>query len=100
LWEINGTNGDIQVTGPLGHGQLIPLTIRGATGEERELRPLTPPAQLLEGLPQDPVVRNVLLLYKRFANDIRNNTHAAPTIQDGLKLMGLAEEIEKSVILK
>lgn len=94
LWEINGTMGDIQVTAALGHGQLIPLTIKGATGDQKELQQLTLPAEFAEGLPQNPVVTNVLLIYKRIADDIRNQTRTAPTFQEGLKLMELINEIE------
>lgn len=96
LWEINGTQGDIQVTAALGHGQLIPLTIRGAKGEEKELQLLTPPADQIKDLPKNPMVTNVLLMYKRIANDIRNNTRTAPSFQDGLKLMELVNQIEES----
>lgn len=79
LWEINGTDGDIQVTGPIGHGQLAPLTIRGARGDEQELKPLLPPAALYDGLPDNPMVGNVAHVYKLVAADIRNNTRTAPS---------------------
>lgn len=99
LWEINGTLGDIQVTAALGHGQLMPLTIRGATGADRELQQLTLPAEL-EGLPKNPMVTNVLLIYKRIVDDIRNNTRTAPSFQDGLKLMELIDQIETASTAK
>jgi len=41
------------------------------------------------GLLQNPMVTNVLLIYKRIADDIKDNTHTAPTFQDGLKIMEL-----------
>ncbi|MEV6167288.1 Gfo/Idh/MocA family oxidoreductase [Streptomyces sp. NPDC051954] len=44
LWEINGTQGDIQITGPTGHLQIGPVTLRGARGEDRELAELPLPA--------------------------------------------------------
>ncbi|MDF7814098.1 Gfo/Idh/MocA family oxidoreductase [Hymenobacter sp. YC55] len=96
LWEINGTEGDIQVTGPLGHGQLTPLTIRGARGDEKELTPLVPPAALYSGLPDNPVVGNVAQLYKLLAADIRNNTCTAPSFADALVLHQLLDSIEQS----
>ena len=96
LWEINGTEGDIQVTGPLGHGQLVPLTIRGARGEEKELKTLLPPASMFEGLPESPVVRNVVEIYKRLALDIRHGTRTAPTFNDALTLGELLDDIEHS----
>ncbi|MER7684937.1 Gfo/Idh/MocA family oxidoreductase [Streptomyces sp. NPDC097610] len=44
LWEINGTEGDLRVTGPTGHLQLAPLTLCGGRGEDRELEVLEVPA--------------------------------------------------------
>jgi predicted dehydrogenase len=41
LWEINGTEGDIRVTGPFGHAQLVPLVLKGARGDENS-SPSTP----------------------------------------------------------
>jgi predicted dehydrogenase len=96
LWEINGTEGDIQVTGPLGHGQLVPLTIRGARGEEKELKTLLPPISMVEGLPENPVVRNVIEVYKRLASDIRNGSRTAPSFDDALTLGKLLDYIEQS----
>ncbi len=96
LWEINGTEGDIQVTGPLGHGQFVPLTIRGAQGKERELQTLPIPNEMYEGLPDNPVVRNVVQIYKRVAADIRNKTKTAPAFEDAVVLGYLLNDIEQS----
>jgi predicted dehydrogenase len=96
LWEINGTEGDIQVTGPLGHGQFAPLTIWAAQGEDRELQALAVPNEMLEGLPNDPVVRNVMQVYKSVAADIRNKTKTAPSFTDAVVLGRLLNDIEQS----
>lgn len=93
LWEINGTEGDIQVTGPIGHGQLTSLTICGARGEEKEMKILLPPAPAPGDLPENPVVRNVFQMYKLLAADIRNNTRIAPSFQDAVSLYELLERI-------
>jgi Predicted dehydrogenases and related proteins len=96
LWEINGTDGDIQVTGPLGHGQLIPLTIRGAKRKDKELQTLPIPDEMYEGLPDNPVIRNVAQVYKRVAADIRNKTKTAPSFEDAVILGQLLNNIEQS----
>ncbi|WP_405547168.1 Gfo/Idh/MocA family oxidoreductase [Streptomyces phaeochromogenes] len=44
LWEINGTEGDIQITGPNGHLQVGPITLHGARGESGEMAELPLPA--------------------------------------------------------
>jgi predicted dehydrogenase len=95
-WEINGTEGDIEVTAPLGHGQLAPLSIRGARGNEQELKPLLPPAALYHGLPENPVVGNVAQMYRLLAADIRNNTRTAPSFEDAVVLHQLLSRIEQS----
>ncbi|NMH98234.1 Gfo/Idh/MocA family oxidoreductase [Pseudonocardia sp. K10HN5] len=43
-WEINGTEGDLIVSGPHGHLQLAPVALRGARAGE-ELHELTVPAR-------------------------------------------------------
>ncbi|MBW8523515.1 Gfo/Idh/MocA family oxidoreductase [Chryseobacterium chendengshani] len=96
LWEINGTKGDLQITGGIGHGQLTLLTLKGANGLEKELRILTPPEELYAGLPADSVVGNVARIYAQIASDIQNNTRNAPSFDDGVKLYKLIDAIEKS----
>jgi hypothetical protein len=45
FWEINGTEGDIRVSAPSrGHTQLVPLSLKGARGDEKAFRPLQVPA--------------------------------------------------------
>ena len=44
LWELNGTEGDIRITGPNGHLQVGPITLHGARGESSELAELPLPA--------------------------------------------------------
>lgn len=96
LWEINGTEGDIRITGGSGHGQMVQLSICGAKKNEKELKPLTPPAEMYQGLPDNSVVRNVACIYSLLADDIRNGTRKAPTFQSALKLHELLNLIEQS----
>src|SRR6266481_3940600 len=49
LWEINGTEGDIRVSGPSGHTQMVQLSLKGvqdggAQDGEKAFRPLEVPA--------------------------------------------------------
>lgn len=96
LWEINGTQGDIQVTADSGHAQMAQLTIRGATGAERESRPLAPPAEAYSNLPGTSLARNVARLYARLADDIRLGTRTAPSFRDAVALHETIDQIEKS----
>lgn len=86
LWEINGTEGDIQVTAPHGGLQMAPLTIRGARGSDKEMTALAPPAQAYEGWPESPIVRNVALLYALIRQDICTGSRTAPTFADAVRL--------------
>jgi len=97
LWEINGTEGDIQVTGASGHAQIVQLTIRGANGEMDQLVPLTPPASAYEGWPDNSVARNVARLYALVAQDIRSETRSAPSFSDAVRLHETLDTIERSV---
>ncbi|MFB6340856.1 Gfo/Idh/MocA family protein [Saccharicrinis sp. FJH62] len=96
LWEINGTDGDIQVSGANGHGQMIQLEIKGAKGEDEELKPLTPPSDMYDDLPDNSIARNVACIYKLLAGDIRNNTRNAPTFKSAAKLHELLHAVVKS----
>src|SRR3989475_9395528 len=45
LWEINGTEGDLQVTADGGQAQIFDLTVRGGNGAEPSLEILPLPQQ-------------------------------------------------------
>ncbi len=96
LWEINGTQGDIQVKAAFGHGQMAQLSIFGAQGGETEMSPLTPPAEMYAGLPENVIPRNVAGIYALVAGDIRNGSRKAPSFDDALKLHELLDAIERS----
>ncbi|MBJ7483867.1 Gfo/Idh/MocA family oxidoreductase [Brevundimonas sp.] len=96
LWEINGTQGDLQVTGVTGHAQIVQLSIRGANGETSEMAPLTPPASAYDGWPDNSVARNVAHLYALIAQDIRSGTRTAPSFRDAVALHETLDAIERS----
>ena len=96
LWEINGTEGDIQVTGATGHGQIVQLSIRGANGDGSELAPVTSPVSAYEGWPDNSVARNVARVYALIAQDIRSGTRLAPSFRDAVALHETIAAIERS----
>lgn len=96
LWEINGTKGDLQITGNIGHGQFAELTIKGASGDEKELTILTPPAKFYKNRPDQIIPRNVAGIYALIAKDIKNGTHHAPSFEDALDMHALLERIVKT----
>jgi predicted dehydrogenase len=96
LWEINGTEGDIQITGANGHGQIVQLSIRGGNDDASELAPLTPPASAYDGWPDNSVARNVARVYALIAQDIRSGTRSAPSFRDAVALHETVDAIERS----
>ncbi|MCF1422902.1 Gfo/Idh/MocA family protein [Mangrovimonas futianensis] len=97
LWEINGTEGDIQITADSGHGQMAQLKISGAKStDEKGLKPMHPSDAVYEGWPKFPGARNIGHIYKRIAEDILTGSHKAPNFCDGLKWHELIEFIKQS----
>jgi predicted dehydrogenase len=96
LWEINGTKGDIRVSGPSGHTQMAQLSLKGARNEEKIFRPLDVPASYCSGWPADIVPGNVARLYARMDRDLRDGTHTAPSFEDAVAVHRVIAAIEKA----
>lgn len=95
LWEINGTEGDIQITAASGHAQIAQLHIQGANGEATEFTSLMPPSEVYEGWP-DGAARNVARLYALIAKDIQEGTRSAPSFRNAVSLHETLDAIEQS----
>lgn len=102
LWEINGSDGDIQICGASGHVQMIDLTVKGGRGDAGTLSDLPIPEKYLQ-LPKSDAKRpaaipaqNVAILYAMLAADLRDGTHTAPSFDDAVKTHQLIAAIEKS----
>jgi predicted dehydrogenase len=96
FWEIHGTEGDIRVSGPSGHTQMVQLSLKGACGEEKTFRPLEVPASYLAGWPEDVEPGNVARLYARMAQDLRDGTRTAPSFEDAVAVHRIIAAIEKA----
>lgn len=94
LWEINGSQGDVQVTADAGHAQMFQLTLRGARRGERTMQQIEVPPSRYEGFPAEVVPRNVARLYARIAADLRDGTRTAPNFDDGLALHRLIAAVD------
>jgi predicted dehydrogenase len=100
LWEINGTNGTLQITADAAQPQIFPLTVIGAHGRN-EPSQLAAPAALtqkwpaltsLEGTP----AYNVGRAYAAFAADLDNGTHTVPDFADAVARHQVIVAIESS----
>jgi predicted dehydrogenase len=92
VWDIHGMDGDLRMTGPTGHTQIVPLAIAGARKDQRMLAPIAVPD---DGLTlEDNVPGNIARVYRRVAADLRDGTQTAPSFDDALELHRLIEHIE------
>ena len=95
LWEINGTEGDLQLTAAGGHAQIFEMTVRGGKGAEASLEVLPVPEQYRWSPPQGPgPSTNVAQAYARFARDYREGTHFCPTFDDAVRRHRMLNAIE------
>jgi predicted dehydrogenase len=97
LWEINGTEGDLQLTSTGGQPQIFELELRGGNGAQSSLEPLPVPEQYRWSPPQVPgPSTNVAQAYARFARDYREGTHLCPTFEDAVTRHRMLDAIETS----
>ncbi len=96
LWEINGTEGDIRVSGSSGHAQMVQLSLKGARGEEKTFRLREVPASYRAGWPEDVEPGNVARVYARMARDLREGTRTAPSFEDAVALHRVIAAIERA----
>ncbi|MCF0056364.1 Gfo/Idh/MocA family oxidoreductase [Dyadobacter sp. CY356] len=101
LWEINGTKGDIVITGNLGHYQLSTVQLQySATGNK--LTPLVIPDDYLSKstiIPDQPV-HGMYYAYQTVLNDIKNNTRHFPDFESGVRMHKFLDQIYESAASK
>src|SRR5437016_7616172 len=94
LWEINGTEGDLQLTADGGQAQIFELTVRGGKGAQSSLEILPVPAEYRWAPPQPGLGTNVAQAWARFACDYREGTHLCPTFDDAVTRHRMLNAIE------
>src|SRR6266699_864972 len=94
LWEINGTEGDLQLTAAGGQAQIFEMTVHGGNGKDQALQVLPVPEQYCWSPPQQGPGSNLAQAYVRFARDFREGTHFCPTFDDGVTRHRLLHAIE------
>src|SRR5256714_9497472 len=70
LWEVNGSEGDLQLTATGGQAQIWELDVRGGKGSQSSLEHIPVPEQYRWAPPQGPGT-NVAEAYAHFARDYR-----------------------------
>jgi predicted dehydrogenase len=94
VWDIHGTDGDLRVTGPTAHTQIVPLMIKGAQANDQVLTEFQVEGDGVDI--QDLFAGNVARIYKRLALDLRNDTRTAPTFDDAVSLHQVLSAVEES----
>ena len=97
LWEINGTAGDLVLTGNSGHLQLADVELRGARSGDA-LAAMTPPRRY-ELAPSDqfgdaPRAYNVANAYAQIRDDLLTGTAVAPTFEHAVRRHRLLDRIQ------
>ena len=94
LWEINGTEGDLQLTATGGQPQIWEMDVRGGKGAQSSLENLPVPERY-QWAPRVPgPSTNVAQAYARFARDYRGGTHFCPTFEDAVTRHRMLNAIE------
>src|SRR6266849_5091160 len=95
LWEINGTEGDLQLTAAGGHAQIFEMTVHGGKGAQSSLDVLPVPEHYRWSPAQGPGPSiNVAQAYAHFARDYREGTHFCPTFDDAVTRHRMLNAIE------
>jgi predicted dehydrogenase len=98
LWEINGTSGDLRISGSNPYFFTITQKLEGATGNQA-LSELIVSDASQEGLkfPPEPA-SNVARVYANFASDIQNGTKLCATFDDAFIHHQLIDAVQKSAL--
>jgi predicted dehydrogenase len=100
LWEINGSDGDLQLTATGGQAQIWELEVRGGNGDQSTLELLPVPEQYRWARPQAPgPSTNVAQAYARFARDYRKGTRLCPTFEDAVTRHRMLDAIETAAAI-
>ncbi|WP_329130191.1 Gfo/Idh/MocA family oxidoreductase [Streptomyces sp. NBC_01476] len=97
-WEINGTEGDLVLTSPVGNLQVADLTLAGGRGDDTTVTPIATPSAYFTDVPADLTgpAHNVAQLYAQFARDLREGTSVVPGFDHALVRHRLLATIEEA----
>ena len=93
-WEINGSEGDLVITSPMGQMQLAPLSLSGGRGLDTALTTLPIPASYIQAAIPEGYSWNVGHLYVALARRLRGEDITLPDFRIALANHRLIERIE------
>ena len=99
-WEINGTEGDLLVTGPSGHLQYGQVTVHGARGEGKAMTELTVPAgydaHVSAAVPRDSAAQPVALAYAQLHADLTGGSHTVPDFAHAVRRHRFLDQVQEA----
>ncbi len=98
LWEINGSKGDLVITGDLGRLQYGEFRIRGGQGASKELTDLPIPSSyelVAAGAPKD-MPYTLAQTYARLSSDIAGKTRDVPRFGDAVVRHRMIDAVEQA----
>ncbi|MFF1570736.1 Gfo/Idh/MocA family protein [Streptomyces sp. NPDC058293] len=101
LWEINGTEGDLKITGDLGHLQFGQITIHGARSNDTELAELPVPERYDANLPALAGLRHTMAYtvghaYAQLHADLTDGTHTVPDFTHAVRHHRLLDHVQQA----
>ncbi len=97
LWQIAGTEGEVQLASPVGAPTNRPLVLTGGRAGQRDLRPLSLLQPIGDVRESDAV--HLAWLYARLANDLRDGSSTAPNLEDAVRLHRLVAAVESAAFM-
>jgi predicted dehydrogenase len=95
-WEINGTEGDLVLSSPIGNIQVADLRLSGGRQDNTGVAEIAiPDASLPQSIAELPG-GNVFRLYAQLAEDVRTGGHITPNFAHALQQHHLVAAIEKA----
>lgn len=101
LWEINGTRGDLQVTGDSGHLQFGQVAIRGGRDSDTGLTDLVVPARYDDDVPALADARHTMAYtvahaYAQIYKDLIDGTNTVPDFDHAVRHHRLLDHIQQA----
>jgi predicted dehydrogenase len=99
LWEINGTEGTLQLRAAGGHPGMFAVTLSGSQGDDGLAEiPIPHASTSVPGLESlvNTTAHSLARMYETFASDLRNGSHNAPDFAQALATFRVSDAIEEA----
>jgi predicted dehydrogenase len=97
LWQIAGTEGELQLASPIGADGNRPLVLSGGRAGQKDLRSLSQLQPIGDIRRSDS--RHLARLYGRLANDLRDGSSTAPSLADAVRLHHVVAAVESAAFM-